>query len=116
MTSTKYDKDNIIMGYQIAVNYTGLFAGKILRVRPAIKLFGSPSYEIELMEELQRKGHTKIWVDENFSILFNKEIFETAFVHWNMFHEYIDRSKNEIRELRALFSKTEEPKTDTGKS
>ena len=116
MTSTKYSKDNIIMGYQIAVNYTGLFAGKILRVRPAIKLFGSPTYEIELMVELQRKGHTKIWVDENFSVPFNKEIFDKAFFHWNMFHEHIDRSKNEIRELRALFSKTEDPKADAGKS
>lgn len=102
----KFNKDDIIMGYQIAVNYTGLFAGKILRTRPAIKLFGNPSYEIELMEILQRKGHTKIWVDEDFSLPFNKEIFELALIHWNQFHEYINRSKEEIRELRALFSKS----------
>ena len=104
--STKFGKDDIIMGYQIAVNYTGLFAGKILRVRPAIKLFGNPSYEIELVEVFQRKGHTKIWVDEDFSIPFNKEKFEIAIIHWNQFHEYINRSKEEIRELRALFSQS----------
>ncbi len=105
---SKYNKDDIIMGYQIAVNYTGLFAGRILRIRPAIKLFGSPSYEIELKEELQRKGHTIIWVDEDFSLPFDNEKFKIALVHWNKFHEYIDRSKEEIRELRALFSKTDD--------
>jgi len=104
--STKFSKGDIIMGYQIAVNYTGLFAGKILRVRPSIRLFGNPSYEIELMEVFQRKGHTKIWVDEDFSLPFNKDIFEIAIIHWNQFHEYINRSKEEIRELRALFSKS----------
>ena len=104
--SAKFNKDDIIMGYQIAVNYTGLFAGKILRIRPAIKLFGNPSYEIELVEVFQRKGHTKIWVSEDFSLPFNKEKFEIAIIHWNQFHEYINRSKEEIRELRALFSKS----------
>ncbi|MDD5616316.1 MAG: hypothetical protein PHH85_08960 [Candidatus Methanoperedens sp.] len=104
--STKFSKDDIIMGYQIAVNYTGLFAGKILRVRPAIKLFGNPSYEIELMEVFQTKGHTKIWVDEDFSLPFDKEKFEIAIFHWNQFHEHINKSKEEIRELRALFSKS----------
>ncbi len=112
--SAKFNQDDIIMGYQIAVNYTGLFAGRILRVRPAIKLFGSPSYEIELMEELQRKGHAKIWVDEDFSLKFDRQKFEIALVHWNKFHEYIDRSKGEIRELRALFSKNDEEKGDAG--
>ena len=102
--SNKFSKDDFIMGYQIAVNYTGLFAGKILRIRPAIRLFGNPSYEIELFEVFQRKGHTKIWVDEDFSLPFNKEKFDIASIHWNQFHEYINRSKEEIRELRALFS------------
>jgi hypothetical protein len=68
------------MGYQIAVNYTGLFAGKILRVRPTIKLFGNPSYEIELMEVFQRKCHTKIWISEDLSLPFNKEKFEIAII------------------------------------
>jgi hypothetical protein len=104
--SNKFSKDDIIMGYQIAVNYTGLFAGKILRVRPAIRLFGNPSYEIELMEVFQRKGHTKIWVSEDFSLPFNKEKFEVAIIHWNQFHECINRSKEEIRELRAQFSQS----------
>jgi hypothetical protein len=104
--SNKYSKGDIIMGYQIAVNYTGLFAGKILRIRPAISLFGNPSYEIELMEKLQKKSQNKIWVDEDFSIPFNEEKFEIALIHWNQFHEYINRSKDEIRELRALFSKS----------
>jgi hypothetical protein len=104
--SNKFSKDDIIMGYQKAENYTGLFAGKILRVRPAIKLFGNPCYEIELMEVFQRKGYTKIWVSEEFSLPFNKEKFEIAIIHWNQFHEYINRSKEEIRELRALFSES----------
>ncbi len=106
--STKYNPDDIIMGYQIAVNYTGLFAGKIIRVRPSIKLFGSANYEIELMEELQRKGHVKIWVDEEFSFPFNKEKFDIALAHWNKFHEHINSSKEEIREIRALFSVTQD--------
>ncbi len=105
--STKYNQGDIIMGYQIAVNYTGLFAGRILRVRPSIKLFGNASYEIELKEELQRKGHTVIWVDEEFSIPFNKEKFDIAIIHWNKFHEYINMSKDEIRELRSIFAGTE---------
>jgi hypothetical protein len=104
--SNKYSEGDIIMGYQIAINYTGLFSGKILRIRPAIRLFGNPSYEIELMEELKRNVQTKIWVDEDFSLPFNKEKFEIALIHWNQFHEYINRSKEEIRELKALFSKS----------
>ncbi len=112
--STKYNQDDVIMGYQIAVNYTGLFAGTIIRVRPSIKLFGNANYEIELMEELQRKGHVKIWVEEEFSIPFNKEKFDRALAHWNNFHEYINRSKDEIREIRAMFSTTES--SDTGKT
>ncbi|VVB86626.1 Uncharacterised protein [uncultured archaeon] len=100
---SKYKYNDIIMGYQVAVNYTGLFVGKIIRVRPAIKLFGSPSYEIELLEDFREKGYGKIWVDEEFSIPFEKEKFDIALGHWKKFHEYIGRSKDEIRELRALF-------------
>lgn len=106
--STKYNKNDMIMGYQIGIKYTGLFAGKIFRLIPAIRLFGTASYEIELIEELQKNGLTKIWVDEEFSFPFNKETYEKALAHWKKFHEHIELSKQEIKNLRTIFSKSEE--------
>jgi len=108
--ATKYNKNDMIMGYQIGIKYTGLFAGKILRSIPAIRLFGTASYEIELTEELQKNGLTKIWVDEEFSSPFNKEMYEEALDHWKKFHEHIELSKREIKNLRTIFSKSEEEK------
>lgn len=106
MVLSKYNKDDMIMGYQTWVTYTGLFAGKVLEVHPVIKLFGTSSYRIELTKELQRNGITRIWVKEESSFPFNRETYEKALSHWNNFYEYMDRANKEIKSLRGLFPKS----------
>lgn len=103
MVTTKFKKNDMIMGYQKSIKYTGFFAGKVLRAIPSPRLlFGNTSYEIELMEELQDDGLSAIWVDEETAMPFNQETYEKALYHWKKFYEYINMSNEEISNLRNL--------------
>lgn len=94
------------MGYQKSIQYTGFFAGKVLRAIPAIRLlFGNTSYEIELVEELQSNSLSTIWVDEEAALPFDEETYQKALYHWKKFYEYINMSNQEINNLRDLLRK-----------
>lgn len=103
MPMNKFDVDDMIMGYQRSIKYSGFFAGKVVKVRPSLKLFSDTSYEIELTEELQKPDLVKIWVDQEFSLPFNREMYEEALYHWRKFDEYLERSKKEIELIKTLF-------------